>query len=157
MSTPIEVCERLNILGPQAIAALLSITSDLAARRPPYGDDELTVGSFPAGGGIAVPIAVTVLPKPDRYECEVVIEAKTAPHLFPRFTGMLSISPLRATGSEVWLQGSYDVPLGGLGAMADATVLHGAAHSSLEHFVTWMGAEIRRRVASESAPDLSRR
>ena len=157
MSTPIEVSERLTISGPQAIAALLGITSDLAAQRPPYGTAELSIGSFPAAGAIAVPIVVTVLPKPDRYECKVVIEAKTAPHLFPRFIGTLSISPLRATGSEVWLQGSYDVPLGGLGAIADATLLHGVAHASLERFVAWMAAEIRARVALESAPDLNRR
>jgi hypothetical protein len=152
MSGRVELYEHLDVPGPKALAILMGIVQDIAENRPPYDRTALAIGLVSAGPlrkvTPSVPVDVEAIFKPDRYECDVEIVAQAAPTLFPRFIGTMSISPLRASGCELWLQGTYKAPLGTVGDALDATILNGVARKSLKRFVGWMAGEIKRLAAS---------
>ena len=94
---------------------------------------------------ISVPVHACVAPHAGPNEWRRGNRAAERAQHNPQFDGMLSLE--RAVhGSELHLEGRYTVPLGTLGRVIDATVLRGAAESSLQRFVR----EIAHRVAAIS-------
>ncbi|HTZ55489.1 MAG TPA: hypothetical protein VMB20_10545 [Candidatus Acidoferrum sp.] len=92
-------------------------------------------------GEIRVPIAVEIAEHATRFESAISIRAASDKGYFPTFEGTLSISPV-ATHSELWLQGTYQPPLGIVGALLDRTLLRNAAHRSLQAFLARIADDI---------------
>lgn len=101
---------------------------------------------IPLEGTLHVPVRAAINLRPLRWEADLEISASTASGLFPRFHGPLSVTPVGTDRAELWLQGEYVVPLGGLGRAIDATLLRGAAERSLRRFLSWLADEIRNEV-----------
>jgi hypothetical protein len=94
---------------------------------------------------ISVPVQARVAAGAARNEWRLEIRAADRAQLYPVFEGTLRLQRA-GHGSELHLEGAYAVPLGTLGRAIDATVLRGAAGSSLQRFVR----EIAHRVAAIS-------
>jgi len=158
MSARIEISRPMRVPGPLALGAMLEILRSLSRHEVPYEREALSLGfeqiRLPAAGEIAVPVSIDAQAQPQRYECELTIAATATAALFPTFSGSLSVSPMRDSGSELWLQGSYAVPLGIVGEFVDATFLRGAADASLDRFVAWLAAEIAARVERDQRAEL---
>lgn len=133
---------------------MLAILEEASRHESPHEREALTFDLSPHDAalpaGVSMEIALDVIAKPDQYACELTIRARDNPGWFPTFEGVASISPLRAEGSELWLQGTYDPPFGKAGAAIDSTVFHGVARATLEHFITWLAEGIERRISSWS-------
>lgn len=152
MSTRVELSRPLAASGRPALEAMLAIVQAAGAGTPPYEHAKTSLGLE----SLAIPVTIAPEPQEQRYECELTIVPETASGFFPRFDGSISISPMRDQGSELWLMGSYTVPLGAVGEIVDATLLHGVATASLERFVTWLAEEIDRTAGTiHNAPGRS--
>lgn len=92
-------------------------------------------------GEIRVPVAMEVAEHPARFESAISIRASADKGYFPTFEGTLSINPV-AEKSELWLQGTYEPPLGVVGALLDRTILHDTARRSLQAFLERIGEDI---------------
>ena len=161
MSVRTELYQAMPVPGPLALEAMLGILRDVADHRAPYERTALSLGfdqiRLPAAGVIAVPVSIDTRTQPQRYECELTISATAGTKMFPKFAGSLSVSPMRDSGSELWLAGTYTVPLGAIGEFVDATFLHGAADASLKRFVVWFAEQIVARVNREQRAELQDR
>ena len=69
----------------------------------------------------------------------------------------MTVSALGDAASELWLQGEYEVPLGGIGAAIDATLMNGAAKRSLTAFLEVLSNAIVQNVKRDQEHDVSRR
>lgn len=152
MKTQIELSRPLRAHGPDAARAMLAILDEASRHVSPHEREALTLDlSSPAlPASVSVQIDLDTIAKPDQYACALAIRARDNPAWFPTFEGTASISPLRAEGSELWLQGTYDPPFGKAGAAVDSTLFHGVAHATLERFVAWLADGIERRIATWS-------
>jgi hypothetical protein len=161
MSRTIELHTSLDVPAALARKELLHIMSAMHDRKPPYEDAALHVGlhdlRLPVPGEIAVPIEASVQGRPFQYACTLKIEAANGQHLFPKFVGNVNVSALGESASELWLQGRYEVPLGGIGAAIDATLLNGAAERSLSAFLDMLSNAIVDTVKGEQEHDAKRR
>ncbi len=95
--------------------------------------------------------------RPFQYECTLKIEAANGQNLFPKFAGNVNVSALGESASELWLQGRYEVPLGGIGAAIDATLMNGVAERSLSAFLDVLSGAIVDNVKRNQEHDVSRR
>jgi hypothetical protein len=161
MSRSIELHTSLDIPAGLARNELLRIMSAIHDRKPPYEDAALHVGlhnlRLPVPGEITVPIDASVQGRPFQYACTLKIEAANGQHLFPKFAGNVNISALGEGASELWLQGQYEVPFGGIGAAIDATVLNGAAQRSLSAFLDVLSNAIVNNVKRDQELEANRR
>lgn len=74
----------------------------------------------------------------------IVISAKEHAQLFPVFDGVLRVEPRDMLSSRLVLEGSYTVPAGAVGTLADRTVLSGIARSSLRALLAEITEELAR-------------
>jgi len=131
----------------------MELFAALGRREPPFDELALAVGlrslHIPVGGELRIPVATHVELAPMRWEAAIELQAVDHPGLFPRFHGTLTLNPVGPMASELWLQGTYNAPLGALGERIDATVWHGAAERSLrellERIAAGLVAKIRER------------
>ena len=61
---------------------------------------------------------------------------------FPRFTGIIEVSPLSRHEVQLAILGRYSAPLGPLGAMFDAAVGRTIAERTIQHFVDDLAREL---------------
>jgi hypothetical protein len=99
---------------------------------------------LPFEATIRVPITALVSVGEARNQWRLHIRAAVTPALYPTFDGVLSLLPAPGQGCQLRLDGGYTPPLGVVGRAIDATVLAGAARSSLERFLR----EVAHRVAA---------
>lgn len=145
--TPVELYARLDLPPMVVRDALMNVMRAIGTRQEPYRN--LALGfelSGPGHAQLRVPIEVTVVNRPGRWECGLHIEAAANEHLFPRFDGTLSVTPDGGRESELWLQGTYVPPGGALGKGLDAAVLRGSAETSLHEFLNWIAGEVSNEV-----------
>jgi hypothetical protein len=82
---------------------------------------------------------------------ELVMQAQSgAAAFFPVFHGTLRVLPVDSFSSKLVLSGTYRVPLGALGAVADRTLLAGTAKRSLQVFLGEARDEIAAAVLHEA-------
>ncbi len=146
----VEIYASLSVPGEPARDAAIEILRAMTERQPPYDRVALVLGlqelRFPIDATLSVPVEAHAVPRPMRWECELEIGAADNERFFPRFAGTVTITPVGADKSEIWLQGAYEPPLGKLGANIDMTILRGAASASLRRFVDWLAGEATKRV-----------
>jgi hypothetical protein len=157
----IELHTSLDIPAGLARNEMLRIMSEIHDHKPPYADVALRIGlhdlHLPIPGQISVPIEASVHGQPFQYECALKIEGTNGQHLFPKFAGSVTVSALGDAACELWLQGEYEVPLGGIGAAIDATLMNGAAKRSLTAFLEVLSNAIVQNVKRDQEHDVSRR
>jgi hypothetical protein len=161
MSRPIELHASLDVPAELARDELARIMKAIHDRTPPYDGAALRVGlhdlRLPVAGDVGVPIEADVTERPMQYVCTLKIAASGGAEFFPKFSGSISVSPLGSGASELWLQGEYDVPLGGIGAAIDATLLSGAARRSLAGFLDLLARDIVENVRKAQEGEINRR
>jgi hypothetical protein len=160
MSQPIELHTSIDIPARLAREQLLRIVTAIHDRRPPYDQAALRVGlhnlRLPLPGEITVPIKADVVERPLQYTCSIKLRASSGEEFFPAFSGEITVSAL-GNACELWLQGRYDVPLRGLGAAIDATLLKGAAKESLTAFLEFLAQTITENVKRDQNVEINRR
>lgn len=67
--------------------------------------------------------------------------------LFPTMKAQLAIYPLSSTETQLDLKGTYEPPLGLLGAAIDAIILHRVAEASVHRFILDVAQQLRRDLA----------
>jgi CBS domain-containing protein len=70
--------------------------------------------------------------------------ADPARHLFPRFDGTIELDPQSRSTSHLAIIGAATLPLGPVGAAADATALGAVADRTLRHLVEGLAAALER-------------
>ncbi len=129
--------------------SLLRVVPAIAQGKPPYERLAMSVTlrdlRIGANGEVKVPIRTRVHREDDSWRCALDIQAADRERFFPKFRGRLTVVPVDAS-CELWLEGAYEVPLGSVGALLDATVLRGAAKNSLWKFLQWLADEIKADV-----------
>lgn len=155
-TNPIELHVSLPLPGALVRDAMMRILKAMTDRTPPYENVTLSLGlrdlHVPIDAEVTVPVHADADLRPQRWESTFEIEAENDQRFFPRFHGTISVTPSGRSSSEIWLQGSYDAPMGALGEGIDMTLLHGAAERTLTRFLQWMAGEVSRDVnASERA------
>jgi hypothetical protein len=148
--TTVELYVPLALPAVATRDAAMRIFKAIGDHVAPYEHVSLSLGlrdlQIPIDADVNVPITAHMETTPQRWECKIEIEADSNKKLFPHFTGTLSITPNGHDSCELWLQGSYDVPMGLLGSNIDVTFLRGSAQKSLERFLEWLAGEIKRSV-----------
>lgn len=133
--------------------AAWQLALDMAQRRAPYETVALAVQlqsfGLPDVGTVQVPVQVEAgkafgIPPS---EFALTVAAERANQFFPRFEGRIAIREKGGTHACLCLTGNYTAPLGGVGRMADATIMHGVAEASLRTFLHWFAKETAARIA----------
>lgn len=70
--------------------------------------------------------------------------AEPARAVFPVFEGAIELEPMSHAAAQLTLTGSYDVPLGPLGAVIDATILRDVATRTAERLLAPLARELQR-------------
>jgi hypothetical protein len=99
---------------------------------------------------VRIDVGATIGSPPDGASIELHAQSGSAA-FFPVFAGSLRVLPIDTFRSRLALSGTYRVPLGALGAVADRTVLAGIAKGSLQNFLSEIRSEIAARVLHEAA------
>lgn len=157
---PVELYARLDLPPIVVRDALMSVTRAIGNHDERYRHLTLAVEiNAPAHAELRVPVDVTVVNRPERWECGIHIEATQNDRLFPAFDGVLSVTPDGGKESELWLQGTYVPPGGVLGKGLDVMFLHTSAESSLREFLDWIAGEVKEEVerAERERMDQARR
>ncbi|MHB8140433.1 MAG: SRPBCC family protein [Vulcanimicrobiaceae bacterium] len=131
----IELHIELPIPAAAAHDETMALLGALGRSEPPFEDLALALGlrslHFPIAGEVRIPIATHVELAPVHWEATLEINSADHPNFFPRFRGTMTLNALDTNKSELSLQGSYIPPIGSVGDLIDATILHGAAERSL--------------------------
>lgn len=140
----VSVCTRLHVPIQLAWQALYNVLDDLEGH-PGMASLQLSLpGSFDAH--ISVPIRISTSKGNSQYELTVSIEAVAQTRLFPAFHGVIWLVHSLANACDLRLEGIYRVPLSGVGAAIDMTLLRDAAGVSLKHFVDELAQSVTARV-----------
>ena len=148
VSAPVDVRIAVEHPPERLASALEAVLSEIADRP---GSLSLSLDlaadlEAPVEMSLAVPVALRAARAADNAFAVHIEPASHQPY-YPSFRGMLRITRARSDSSIAELSGTYTVPLGALGETLDATLLHGAAQSSLRRFL----AAVIERAASHAA------
>ncbi len=94
---------------------------------------------------VAISVDATIGDPPDGAEITMRAQSGNAA-FFPVFHGTLRVQPIDTFTSRLALAGTYRVPLGAIGVVADRTLLAGTAKRSLQAFLSDARDEIAAAV-----------
>jgi hypothetical protein len=130
----------IDLVEPIASAAkyIVPILLERLDKRRATQDDALTAL------GIHVPIRIEAREQVGSPPngASIVLNAEQHATLFPVFRGTIRVEPVDALSSRLALHGTYTVPLGPFGGLADTTVLADVAERSLRRFMVELKLEI---------------
>jgi len=130
-----EIGSGAPYVAPILVARLTSLHDDPAG--------SYALASLGVSVRIKIVVGALVGSPPDG--AEIVMQAQSgAAAFFPVFHGSLRVTPIDSFKSKLVLTGTYRVPMGALGEVADRTLLAGTAKRSLQAFL----AEARDDIAS---------
>jgi len=141
-----EITIDRSVPSPQAAVAprLRTVLDGYAARE----DMVLEVEIGLAGAAMSVPVVIDLDGPRTATAFSLTLRARQQAAWFPAFRGEVRSEPVGPLESTLRLQGTYELPLGPLGDIADRTILGHAAERSLQHFAdrlrTDVVEEIRR-------------
>lgn len=150
------------------IGVLLRAVAGVDGDEPPAVDGSFELrlpsptGAVPGGKRVRATAGVAARSSDGRTRVPLRWRATAMPHAFPTFDGMLELQPLSDRLAQLSLVGSYDVPLGPVGLVADATLLAGAAQRTAQDLVAALGHEVAAAArapaghAPPAAPDPAR-
>src|SRR5438552_1258141 len=95
-----------------------------------------TVG-LPDVGYIVIPIRLATAGEElePRHQIRFTMRARRIPEGFPVFDGALGVDSSGPSSSEVWLGGTYEVPMHALGAFFDKLVARNVAEKALDNLL----------------------
>jgi hypothetical protein len=135
-----EIASGARFVAPVLVARLTALHDD------PAGSHALTA----LGVAVRIKLVVGALVGAPPDGAELVMQAQDgAAVFFPIFHGTLRVLPIDAFRSKLTLAGTYRVPLGALGDVADRTLLAGTAKRSLQTFLGETRDEIAAAVLHE--------
>jgi hypothetical protein len=135
-----------------AFDELVEILTCMAAREAPYEKLALTLASE------SVPVKFTHIANPAYYECALTIEADHGKkQFFPHFEGAIRVTPVAQFGSELVLQGEYELPTAVASGAHDMADLCETADKALAAMVKWLAMEIAHRIEMTPARFAQRR
>lgn len=103
---------------------------------------------LPDVGYVAIPVQIQDVKEvlEPRHEITFTMRARRSPQAFPVFDGGVGIDASGPSNAQLWLGGSYDLPLDSLGGFIDQTFAHGAAERTLNNLLNELGDAIEARV-----------
>lgn len=148
----IELQRSLSVPAVPARSAASFITHAIEEQRD--GWDEfalyLDLGSMglPNVGYVAIPVKIEGVKEAlePRHEISFSMRARRSPQSFPVFDGAIGVDASGPSNAQLWLGGSYDVPLDSLGVLFDKTFAHGAAERALNNMLNELADAIEARV-----------
>jgi hypothetical protein len=147
---------RVDVPYGLSLGTLGEILSAIAQRKGAWSGFFFHVNLGDVGlldvGYVAIPIELTLgTHTPGINEYPVTIHAASHPKAFPALKGYIGTDMAAGNASILWLGGTYDVPMGGLGALIDAGPAHGVAQRCLQNFVDDLAEALRARVEQREA------
>jgi hypothetical protein len=130
----------LDELSERSRAGELSLTARLAAR------DGVTLAEV----GVPVLLTVGASRQPEGESIPIEVRASGPGAFFPTFSGAVDANERGPALTEVTLRGSYDAPLGPIGAALDATAFRGTAMHSLSALLERIIAAVNARLGREA-------
>lgn len=103
---------------------------------------------LPDVGYIAIPIKLEIGAEETepRHQVRLTIRARRNAELFPVLDGALGVDSSGPSSSQVWLSGTYELPMSGIGTFFDKVVAGNAAAKTLENFLDDLTEAIAARV-----------
>jgi hypothetical protein len=141
-----EITIDSTVPSPVAVVAprLLTVLMGYVSR----SDVALTLDLGVADAAMSVPVTVTLGRGKARTATVVplVLSATRRASWFPTFRGEASSEAISPLESTLRLRGTYDAPLGALGAVADRTVMAHAAERSLRSFLERLRTDVLQEI-----------
>ena len=132
-----EIGSGAPFVAPMLVARLTSMNQHPEAAR--------ALTSLGVSVQVQITVGAPIGEPPDGARIEM--QAQTGnPAFFPVFSGSLRVAPVDTFTSRLVLAGTYRVPLGALGEIADRTLLAGTAKRSLQTFLGGVRYEIAAAV-----------
>jgi hypothetical protein len=143
LDSPIDVAAQAV---PQALADQMRALNE---RKPQLRIEFSDLGA-PLDGAIVVPVQALATANPAG-DFALEITAAGNKRLYPVFSGTLALVSMDKMKCALRLEGTYDAPLGMLGFAIDATLLAGAARTSLQRFLDDLAKTVVERVRRNEA------
>ena len=147
----IEISTPLDLPLSDVLMAVWNLMKEIEKQAPPYDEFSLEVRvrdlRMPFVGKLQVPVRMHVWRLEPGWECALEVQASANADVFPHFSGTLAVKPEGQAASRLWLQGEYEPPFGPFGETANSTVLRGVAERSLTYFLSYIAADVTKRVA----------
>jgi len=142
----------LNVPAVPARQAASEILHKIEAGEPEGADfsPHLSLGAvgLPDVGYIVIPVrlAISGEEQEPRHQIRFTMLARRNPEAFPVFNGALGVDSSGPSSSEVWLGGTYEVPLHALGAFFDKLMAPNVANKALDNLLVDLAEAIAARV-----------
>jgi hypothetical protein len=141
MTSPVSIVRSVP-LNRDALAPLLRAQLEVLEEASERGAVAMAA-RLPGSSRVTVPVRLSVsYPAPRKRDFGLTIAGRDTPALYPRFTGHIDIAQTGAAATSLTLSGAYQVPLGALGRVIDATVARGIAPHGLEDLVDRLIADL---------------
>lgn len=103
---------------------------------------------LPDVGYVAIPIklAITGEENEPRHQVKFKFRSSRSPELFPEFDGAVGIDSSGPSSSQIWLAGTYELPMHGLGKFFDQVIARKAADRTLQNMLSDLTNAIAARV-----------
>lgn len=137
----VELQRALSVPAVPARAAASFIMHAISDRREGWEDFALYLdfGSLglPDVGYVAIPVSIEGVKETlePRHEIAYTMHSRRSPQAFPVFTGAIGIDASGPSSAQMWLGGSYELPMQSLGGLVDKTFAHGAAEKTLKNML----------------------
>lgn len=148
----VELQRPLNVPAVPARSAASFIMHGIEEQRGEWSDFALYLNfgsiGLPDVGYVAVPVTVSGVRESlePRHEIHFTIQSRRSPEAFPKFDGGIGIDASGPSHADMWLAGSYEVPMKGFGGILNQTVARGSAHKALENMMNELADAIEARV-----------
>ncbi len=148
----VELQRPLSVPAVPARSAASSIVHEIEAERGAWSDFALYLDfaslGLPDVGYVAIPARLTGVTEAlePRHEIRFTMRARRSPQAFPTFEGALGIDATGASNAQIWLAGTYELPLHTFGGLIDRMFARGSAEKSLENMLNELGGAIEARV-----------
>jgi hypothetical protein len=156
----VEMDRELRVPVVPARAAASDILREIAMEKGKWGDfalyTKLSTLGLPDVGYIAIPVIVDSITEnlEPRHEIHFKIRARRSKEAFPTFDGAIGIDGSGPSNAQMWLAGTYDVPMQGLGAVLDQTLASGVAEQSLRNMLNELADAIQAKVERRQIDDV---
>lgn len=148
----VELQRPLSVPAVPARSAASFIMHAIEERREDWSEfalylDFATLG-LPDVGYVAIPVAIDGVKEAlePRHEIHFTIRSRRSPEAFPTFDGAIGIDANGPSNALMWLAGTYDAPMHGLGGLLDKTFAHGTAVKTLENMLGELAGAVEARV-----------
>jgi hypothetical protein len=147
----VELQRQLSVPAVPARDAASEILHDIEAGAREWQDFALHLNlgalGLPDVGYIAIPVHVRITGEEaePRHEIKFTLRARRSPEAFPVFDGAIGIDSSGPSSAQIWLAGTYELPMHGLGAFFDKVVAGNVAEKTLQNMLVDLAEAIAAR------------